>query len=60
MESTPVVRSDYLINRFHVVFAARGGWHCDCREQAEIRAGLATGRSQFVQSSWRIRARLSR
>ena len=29
---TPVVRSDYLIDRFHVVFEWGGGWQCGCAD----------------------------
>jgi hypothetical protein len=62
----PIVRDEYLIQRFRVAFAAGGGWHCVCRDfaasnscihtreaagmrmaQTQIRAGLATGRSQL-------------
>jgi hypothetical protein len=72
---SPIVRSEYLIQRFRVVFETGGGWHCVCREfsasnicvhtreadgmrmaQDQIRAGLATGRSQFAQRVWQSRA----
>lgn len=29
---TPVLRSEYLIDRFHVVFEWGGGWHCVCAD----------------------------
>ena len=27
-----IVRSEYQIDRFRVVFESGGGWHCECRE----------------------------
>jgi hypothetical protein len=29
---SPVVRSEYLIDRFHVVFESGGGWQCVCSD----------------------------
>ncbi len=29
-----IVRSEYLIDRFRVVFESGGGWHCGCAEFA--------------------------
>lgn len=30
--SQPLIRSEYLIDRHHVVYEAGGGWHCVCDE----------------------------
>lgn len=29
-KGNPIVHSDYLIDRFHVVFESGGGWRCVC------------------------------
>jgi hypothetical protein len=29
-----IVRSEYLIDRFRVVFESGGGWHCECADYA--------------------------
>jgi len=28
----PIVRSEYLIERFRVIFESGGGWHCVCAD----------------------------
>ncbi len=68
--ASAMVRSEYLINRFRVVFETGGGWDCVCADfmiarecrhtreaagmraaQADIKARVATGRSQFASAT---------
>jgi hypothetical protein len=30
--SKPLTRTEYLIDRYHVVYETGGGWHCVCAE----------------------------
>jgi hypothetical protein len=36
--SSSMVRSEYLIDRFRVVFESGGGWHCACADYAKSNA----------------------
>ena len=65
---TPPVRSEYLIDRFHVVFEWGGGWHCvcpdfvasnACRHTREA-AGRRAAQSQIAQHVGSARSDLGR
>jgi hypothetical protein len=52
-----IVRSEYLIDRFRVVFETGGGWHCGCAEFASTNAcahtreaaGMRAAQAQIVE-----------
>lgn len=65
---TPPVRSEYLIDRFHVVFEWGGGWHCvcpdfvasnACRHTREA-AGRRAAQSQIAHHMSNARSALGR
>ena len=51
-----IVRSEYLIDRFRVVFESGGGWHCTCAEfvssnacaHSREAAGMRAAQAQIV------------
>jgi hypothetical protein len=36
--ASSMIRSEYLIDRFRVVFESGGGWHCTCADYAKSKA----------------------
>ena len=64
---TPVVRNEYLIDRFHVVFESGGGWQCACSDFASSNAcrhtreaaGRRAAQSQIARHVGNARSELS-
>lgn len=36
MRPKAILRSEYLIDRYHVVFESGSGWHCVCAEFSQL------------------------